>query len=121
MVTIEGAIDYENGDQVSNNVFAFEFYVDYETPVVTEVNYRMKENKNNVEEPYTYYADITVYDNHYAQCVMIGYIPEGGEQIHTIGYPTPVRGGRNAGHAPCGDAQPVFLQQAHGKNPKCPG
>lgn len=96
LVTIEGAIDYENGDQVSNNVFAFEFYVDYETPVVTEVNYRMKENKNNVEEPYTYYADITVYDNHYAQCVMIGYIPEGGEQIHTIGYPTPVRGERNS-------------------------
>lgn len=95
-VDLVGTIDYENGDQVTNNTYSFSFYTDYENPVVTDIQYRMKENKNNIEEPYTYYADITVYDNHYAQCIMIGYIPEGGTQIHTIGSPTPVRGERNS-------------------------
>ena len=96
LVTLECAIDYPNGDQVSNNTYSFIFYSDYEAPVVSDVTYRVKENKNNVEVPYSYYANITVYDNHYAQALMVGYIPEGQEQIHTIGYPTPVRGERNS-------------------------
>lgn len=90
LVTLSGAIDYKNGDQVTNSSYSFEFTCDYETPIVTDIGYRIKENRDNPEEP-TYYADVTVYDNHYAQCVMVGYIPEGKNQIYTIGSPTPVR------------------------------
>lgn len=90
LVTLAGAIDYKNGDQVTKNTYTFEFTCDYESPVVTDIEYSIKENRDNPDEP-TYYADVTVYDNHYAQCVMVGYIPEGQTQIYTIGNPTPVR------------------------------
>ena len=33
----------------------------------------------------------------------------------------PLQGGRDAGAAPCGDAQSLFLQQAHGVHPRCAG
>jgi len=96
LVTLECAIDYENGDQVTNNTYSFYFYSDYESPIVSDITYRVKENKNNIETPYSYYANITVSDNHYTQALMVGYIPEGQEQIYTLGNAVPVRGERNS-------------------------
>lgn len=70
-VTLTGAIDYKNGDTVPNNTFTFDFFVDTEDPVVTEVNYRKVENKNNPERPFTYFLDAKIYDNHYPQAMQL--------------------------------------------------
>ncbi len=98
LVTINAGIDYEGGEKVPNHSYSFEFYVDYEAPTLTKVDYRIKENVDNYDKPYSYYAKLNVYDNHYAMGAFVGYFyKEGGKNyITSTGMATPVRGQRNS-------------------------
>lgn len=81
-----------------NNVkgeFAFSFTVDYEAPVLQEARVRYYDYKDGKKEKQRIYLDLDVYDNHYAQSLMICYpkMDENGQltlQLATD-YPTPVR------------------------------
>lgn len=73
-VTVTTYIDYdENADQNNvRNTFEFPLYVDFQAPAVTNVTYRSEYDK---DEKITHlYADLEVYDNHYAMALQIGNI-----------------------------------------------
>ncbi len=73
-VKLVGHLDYGDGGITtnSNNVVEFPFTVDFEAPTVTGVEYYYKydktANKNRL------YADVLIYDNHYAMSSQVGYI-----------------------------------------------
>ena len=71
-VKLEGKLDYGDGgvDTNLNNTFTFPLMVDFQAPVVEDVEfyteYDQSEKKNRL------YAKIAVYDNHYAMSALIG-------------------------------------------------
>lgn len=71
-VKLEGKLDYGDGgvDTNLNNTFSFPLVVDFQAPVVEDVEfyteYDQSEKKNRL------YAKIAVYDNHYAMSALIG-------------------------------------------------
>ena len=67
VVDMKAELDYENGDQVSNNTFSFEFYVDYETPTLEDVRYITEWDK--ATKKYKYYMELDVSDNRFAQAI----------------------------------------------------
>ena len=75
-VTVETYIDYgTKAEQNANNVrntFEFPLYIDFESPVITNVNYRTEYDKTTKKT--SLYADISIYDNHYAMGMMLGQI-----------------------------------------------
>ena len=75
-VTVTTYIDYgENEDQNNTrNTFTFPLYIDFESPVITDVTYRTEYDKNTQKA--RLYADLNVYDNHYAMGMQIGQIIE---------------------------------------------
>ena len=86
-VKLVGYLDYgeDGGLQTNeNNVFEFPLVADFEAPTVTDVEYRYEYdktlNKNKL------YADVYIYDNHYAMCSQIGYVTTGEDEN---GNPTP--------------------------------
>ncbi len=96
-VTVEAYIDYGEKEEQNNvrNTFTFPLYIDFEAPVVTDVDYRTEYDKSTKKTKL--YADIYVYDNHYAMGMQIGQItraPEGSEYTFTMNsfgkYVTPV-------------------------------
>ncbi len=96
LVTIDAGIDYEGGDKVPNHSYSFEFYVDYEAPTLTNVEYRIKENVDNYEKPYSYYANLSIYDNHYTMAAFVGHIFNDGNRdiLTTVGNAYPIRDAR---------------------------
>ncbi len=66
----------KNSKVTEENTFSFTFYVDYEAPVLQDARLRYYDyNENNVDKQ-KIYLDLDIYDNHYAQAVMLCYIDE---------------------------------------------
>lgn len=67
--TMTAELDYGDGGLSNNlnNTFEFSFYVDYEAPIIKDVQYYTKYDKSLKD--YRYYTDVYVYDNHYAQSI----------------------------------------------------
>ncbi len=56
------------------NTFSFDFYVDYEAPVLQDARLRYYNYKDsNNKDKQRIYLDLDVFDNHYAQSVMLCY------------------------------------------------
>ncbi len=86
----------EEGQLVrEEDTFSFSFTVDYEAPVMQDARVRFYNYKDGNKEKQRIYLDVDVYDNHYAQTLMVCY-PRTGEdgdvslQLATE-YPTPIR------------------------------
>ncbi|MBQ8319391.1 MAG: leucine-rich repeat protein [Clostridia bacterium] len=75
-VTITTYIDYgtkaEQDASNVRNVFEFPLYVDFESPIVTDVTYRSEYDKTTQKTKL--FADLSVYDNHYAMGLQLGQI-----------------------------------------------
>lgn len=71
-VTITTFIDYEGEQSNARNVFEFPLYIDFQAPIVTDVQYRSVYDK--VSQTTKLYADLSVYDNHYAMGMQLGQI-----------------------------------------------
>ncbi len=77
--------------------YSFTFTVDYEAPVLEDARIRYKTVKDSSgKETQTIYLDLDVYDNHYAQAVMLCYPKENAQEELVLqlatDYATPVRG-----------------------------
>ncbi len=77
------------------DTFSFSFTVDYEAPVMQDARVRFYNYKDGNKEKQRIYLDVDVYDNHYAQTLMVCYpkTADDGDvslQLATE-YPTPVR------------------------------
>ncbi len=77
------------------DTFEFSFTLDYEAPVLEDARVRYYNYKENNKEKQRIYLDLDIYDNHYAQTVMLCYPKTGSDgelmlQLATD-YPTPVR------------------------------
>ena len=77
------------------DTFEFSFTVDYEAPVLQSARVRYYNYKDGKKDKQRIYLDMDVYDNHYAQSLMLCYpkMDETGQltlQLSTD-YPTPVR------------------------------
>ncbi len=86
----------EEGQLVrEEDTFAFSFTVDYEAPVMQDARVRFYNYKEGNKEKQRVYLDVDVYDNHYAQTLMVCYpkTADDGDvslQLATE-YPTPIR------------------------------
>ncbi|MBQ8685407.1 MAG: leucine-rich repeat protein [Clostridia bacterium] len=84
----------ENANNATDN-YSFTFTVDYDAPVLEDVRVRYYDYKEGTKEKQKIYLDIDVYDNHYAQALMLCYPTENadGETVLmlTTEYPTPIR------------------------------
>lgn len=67
-------IDYGNDEDQKNvrNTFTFPIYIDFEAPIVTGVRYYTE--YDSVEKKTHLFAEVSVYDNHYAMGVSFGQI-----------------------------------------------
>lgn len=80
-VKLVGYLDYgeDGGLQTNdNNVFEFPLVADFEAPTVTDVQYRSEYDKTLDKN--RLYADVYIYDNHYAMCSQIGYVTTGEDE-----------------------------------------
>ena len=55
------------------NTFAFSFTVDYDAPVLENARVRYYNYKEGNKEEQRIYLDVDIYDNHYAQALMVCY------------------------------------------------
>ncbi len=84
-----------------DDTFTFSFTVDYEAPVLEDARVRFYNYKENNKDKQRIYLDLDVYDNHYAQALMVCYPTTDAEgevvlQLATE-YPTPIRNGNKNG------------------------
>ena len=92
---IQAAI--EAGDLVCDeeNTFKFSFYIDYQAPVLENVDVRYETKEVNGKEVQDIYLDFEIYDNHYPQSVMLCYVDKNGKGEDVLNlatdYITPVR------------------------------
>ncbi len=103
-VRLVGYLDYgEGGLQTNeNNVFEFPLVADFEAPTITDVEYRYEYDKTLKKNKL--FADVYIYDNHYAMCSQIGYVTEEADADGNVGpamktleqYMTPVYSERNS-------------------------
>lgn len=72
-VKLQGYLDYGNGGLETNekSTFTFPLTVDFEAPVVEDVEFRYEYDETLKKN--RLYADIAVYDNHYAMAMQLGY------------------------------------------------
>ncbi len=82
------------------DTYSFSFTVDYEAPILENVRVRYYDYKDGTKQKQKIYLDVDVYDNHYAQAIMLCYPKEisdaqTGEKEKVLRlateYPTPVR------------------------------
>lgn len=77
------------------NTYSFSYTVDYEAPVLDDVRIRYYNYKDGNVEKQRIYLDVDVYDNHYAQALMLCYptVDSDGQTklMLATDYPTPVR------------------------------
>lgn len=73
-----------------HNTFDFSFYVDYEAPSLQDVGLRFYHYKENGKDKQRVYLDFDVYDNHYAQSIMLCYL-DGKELKMATEFATPIR------------------------------
>lgn len=91
--TMVGELAYGDGgmDTNLNNSFSFTFYVDFEAPFITDVQFRTEYDKTLEKDKY--YADVYVYDNHYTMSVRPFTLVD-GSLVSLCTNPTPVYGER---------------------------
>lgn len=81
-VTVTTYIDYGTKSEQDNanarNVFEFPLYIDFQAPAVTNVNYRTEYDKTTKKTKL--FADLEVYDNHYAMGVQVGQITKNTDE-----------------------------------------
>ncbi len=92
-VTMSALLDWDDTSSNKNSTYSFTFYVDYEAPRILDATYRSEYDK--AEKEWHYYADLTVYDNHYVQSirpVVLYTNPESNSLTYTslVEYPIPV-------------------------------
>ena len=102
-VRMETYLDYEDGGKDTNkkNVFEFPLVIDFEAPVVNDVEFRYEYDKTL--EKNRLYADVAVYDNHHAMSMQLGYVTTGTDENGQLAmemrtfdqYMTPVYSERN--------------------------
>lgn len=66
------ATDKDNPDK-QDNTFSMTFYVDYEAPLLVDQRIRYYDYKENGKDKQTVYLDLDIYDNHYAQSLLLCY------------------------------------------------
>ena len=66
-VVMSAKLDWDNGERNSSDTYSFSFYVDYEAPSVVSATFATE--YDNSKKRNRYYADIVVYDNHYAMSI----------------------------------------------------
>ena len=103
-VKLVGYLDYGDGGLKTNenNVFEFPLVADFEAPTITDVDYRYEYDKTLKKN--RLFADVFIYDNHYAMCSQIGYVTEEADADGNVGpamktleqYMTPVYSERNS-------------------------
>ncbi len=98
---LEFYMDMPEATTEPNGTYSFTFTVDYEAPVLEDARVRFYNYKDGNKEKQRIYLDVDVYDNHYAQAIMLCYPTENAEgelvlQLATE-YPTPVRNGNKNG------------------------
>ncbi|MBO4940107.1 MAG: leucine-rich repeat protein [Clostridia bacterium] len=83
------------------NTFEFSFTVDYDAPVLEQARIRYYNYKDGNKEKQRIYLDVDIYDNHYAQAMMLCYPTKNaqGETVLQLAteYPTPIRDGKKNG------------------------
>ena len=103
-VHLTGYMDYEDGgiETNLNNTFSFPLYIDFEAPTVTDVSFRCEYDKTLKKN--RLYADVSIYDNHYAMSAQLGYVGLGtdeegnevAEMYNLEQYMTPIYSQRNS-------------------------
>lgn len=81
IVRLEGYLDYgEDGGKATNekNVFEFPLTMDFEAPSVTDVKYYYEYDKSLKKN--RLYAEVAVFDNHYAMAGQLGYVMVGEDE-----------------------------------------
>ncbi|MCH5148258.1 MAG: leucine-rich repeat protein [Clostridiales bacterium] len=84
----------ENSVYSEENTFAFSFYLDYDAPVLQDARIRYEDYKDGNKNKQNIYLELDIYDNHYAQSVMLAYIDTTGgrrEMKLATEYFTPVQ------------------------------
>ena len=76
-VRLEGYLDYNDGGFETNerNIFEFPLTVDFEAPVVTDVEYYYEYDKTLKKN--RLYAKVGIFDNHFAMSSQLGYVTMG--------------------------------------------
>ena len=69
-----------DSEATEENTFSFDFYVDYETPVLQDARLRYYNYKEGSKDKQRIYLDLDVFDNHYPQSVMLCYLDESDNQ-----------------------------------------
>ncbi|MCI8369904.1 MAG: leucine-rich repeat protein [Clostridia bacterium] len=91
----------ENSKQTEENTFKFDFYVDYEAPVLKDARLRYFNTTDaNNKDIQKIYLDLDVFDNHYAQSIKLCYLDDStGKQELKLAtdYVTPVRNANKNG------------------------
>ena len=79
-VTLTGYLDYGDGgiDTNEKNTFTFPLTIDFEVPTVSDVQFRYEYDKSL--EKNRLYADVYIYDNHYAMSAQLGYVGMGQDE-----------------------------------------
>ena len=80
-VKLEGFLDYgEDGGAATNekNVFEFPITVDFEAPTIKDVRFYYE--YDNTLKKNRLYAEVQVYDNHYAMSSQLGYVAMGEDE-----------------------------------------
>ncbi len=87
-VTLKGYLDYDRdgADNNANNTFTFPVVTDFEAPAVTDCEFYTEYDKTAKKT--RLYAKLSIYDNHYAMCMQMGYVgagtDENGEALYEI-------------------------------------
>ena len=98
-VKLQGYLDYGDGGLVTNdkNTFEFPLTMDFEAPSINDVQFRYEYDKTLKKN--RLYADISVYDNHFAMALQVGYVgndPQNGPMLYNFTqYMTPVYSQKN--------------------------
>ncbi len=80
-VLLEGYLDYDaDGGASTNekNTFEFPITIDFEAPTVTDVNFYYEYDKTLGKN--RLYAEVNIYDNHYAMASQFGYVTLGTDE-----------------------------------------
>ncbi|MBQ9709849.1 MAG: leucine-rich repeat protein, partial [Clostridia bacterium] len=85
-------VDVSGEKTVESDNFTYSFYADYDAPVLTDSSVRYYYYKDGKTTKRKVFLDLDVYDNHYAQSVLLCYTDEEDNYLKLVNdYVTPVR------------------------------
>ncbi|MGN0818422.1 MAG: leucine-rich repeat protein, partial [Candidatus Coproplasma sp.] len=70
------AEDAKDPEKQNENTFSMVFYLDYEAPILVNSSIRYYDYKDGNKDKQKIYLDLEVYDNHYAQSIMLCYLKD---------------------------------------------